>query len=536
MLLARAEHDNQPNDCAQCHRHRRQTIVNSRRAGAAHEEVVAVPARATNQNSRRDLEDHRLSVAEFSQTHSMISCLALLALAPASVLIDGGQVVDGTGRAAFMADVRIEGDKIIAVGDLRPIAGESVIDASGLTIAPGFIDAHSHADGTLGKLESQLRQGITTAICGQDGSRPASVAEQKERVRNAAMRFEFFSGHGGLREAAMKSHSRKAAPFEIKRMESLLEEDMRAGALGLSTGLEYDPGHYSSTQELISLAKIASKHGGMYISHVRDESHEMLQSVREVLQIGREARLPAQISHIKMGVASVWGKSAEVIRMVEAARRSGQAVTADVYPYLFWQSTIRVLTVSRDYQNPKVWESALADVGGPQNVRLTNYSTNTAWVGKTLEQISKETGKTAPALIMEIVNSTGEGKGTESVLVTAMTEQDLTAFVKEPWIMFSSDGSGGGSHPRSAGSFPRVLGRYVRELKVLSLEEAIRKMTSLPAQTFKLKDRGMIKPGLSADMVIFDPKTIQDTATPENPTSFAVGVKHVLVQGKATSF
>ncbi|MEZ0326329.1 MAG: amidohydrolase family protein [Fimbriimonas sp.] len=460
----------------------------------------------------------------------MISSLALLALVP-SFLIGNAMVIDGTGKPAFSADVRIEGERIVAVGQLEPIAGEQVIDARGLTLAPGFIDAHSHADGNLDKLESQLRQGITTAICGQDGGRPASVREQKEKTKQAPIRFEFFSGHGGLREAAMKSLSRKAAPFEIRRMEALLEEDMKAGALGLSTGLEYDPGHYSSTEELIALSKKAERHGGMYISHVRDESHEMLESVREVLRIGREARLPAQISHIKMGVASVWGKSAEVIRMVEKARAAGQAVTADVYPYLYWQSTIRVLTVSRDYGNRKVWESALADVGGAKNVRLTSYSPNSTWVGKTLEQLSKETGKDAPSLIIEIVNATAEGKGRESVLVSAMTEEDLTAFVRQPWIMFSSDGSGGGSHPRSAGSFPRVLARYVRDLKVISLEEAIRKMTSLPARTFKLHDRGVVKPGMSADLVLFDAKTIRDTATPENPTSMAVGVKSVFVRG-----
>jgi N-acyl-D-amino-acid deacylase len=461
----------------------------------------------------------------------VISCIALIALAAPSILIENGQVIDGTGRPAFKADVRIVADKISEIGELAALPGEQVIDATGLIVSPGFIDAHSHADSKLDLLESQLRQGITTAICGQDGGRSASVREQKERTRNAALRFEFFSGHGGLREAVMKTTDRKAAPFEIEQMKALLDEDMRAGALGLSTGLEYDPGHYASTEELIALSKVASRHGGMYISHLRDEGHGVLDSVRELITIGREANLPAQISHIKKGVAAVWGKSGEAIRLIEHARDRGQSVTADVYPYLYWQSTIRVLTVSRDYANPKTWELALADVGGPKNVLLTNYSPNPAWVGKTLEAISKETGKNVPELIIEIINNTGEGKGTESVLVTAMTEEDLINFVKHPWIMFSSDGSGGGSHPRSAGSFPRVLARYVRDLKVISLEEAVRKMTSLPAQTFKLTDRGVLKAGRSADVVLFDPRTIQDTATPENPRSMAVGVKHVFVRG-----
>jgi N-acyl-D-amino-acid deacylase len=460
--------------------------------------------------------------------------LAALVLAP-TYLIDNATVIDGSGKPGFVADVRIAGDMIVAVGDLRA-AGDEVIDGRGLVVAPGFIDAHSHADGNLDKLESQIRQGITTAICGQDGSRDQSVREQKARTANAAIRFEFFSGHGGLREAVMKSTSRKAAPFEIRRMESLLEEDMKAGALGLSSGLEYDAGFASSTEELIQLAKVASKHGGMYISHVRDEGHQVFDSIRELIRIGREGHLPAQVSHIKLGVASVWGKAGQAVDEIEAARRKGQDVSADVYPYTYWQSTIRVLTLSRDYKNPKVWIEALKDVGGPSNVRLSSYSANGTWVGKTIEESSKESGKDPASVIMEIVENTAEGKGKESVIVTAMTEQDLTRFIRAPWVMFCSDGSGGGSHPRSAGSFPRILARYVREQHILSLEEAIRKMTSLPASRFKLKDRGLVREGLSADLVVFDPRTIKDRATPQDPTAMAVGMRHVFVRGMKHSF
>ena len=450
-------------------------------------------------------------------------------------LIDNATIIDGTGKAGYIADVRISGDKIIAIGNLQ-IAGDEVIDGRGLVVAPGFIDAHSHADGALDKLESQLRQGITTAICGQDGGRDIPVREQKQRTAKAAIRFEFFSGHGGLREAVMKSQSRKAAPYEIRRMEALLDEDMRAGALGLSSGLEYDAGFASSTQELIDLARVASRHGGMYISHVRDESHGIFDSINELIRIGKEGRLPAQVSHIKMAVADVWGKADRAVGIIEGARKRGQDVTADVYPYTYWQSTIRVLTTSRDYKSRQVWIDALKDVGGPANVRLSSYSPDATWVGKTLEEISKSTGKDASSLIMEIIDKTAEGKGKESVIVTAMSEPDLVTFIKTPWIMFCSDGSGGGSHPRSAGSFPRILGRYVREQHVVSLEEAVRKMTSLPAWRFKLHDRGLIREGLSADIVVFDPKTIKDMSTPQKPTALAVGMHHVFVRGVKHSF
>jgi N-acyl-D-amino-acid deacylase len=465
--------------------------------------------------------------------------VGLIHLLAGTILIQGGTIVDGSGRPRFTADLRIEGQKIAAIGHLSPRPGEQIVDARGMMVAPGFIDAHSHADSTLDALDSQLRQGITTAICGQDGGRSVSVKEQRESVRGAALRFEFFSGHGGLREAVMKTTLRKAAPFEIRQMAELLEEDMKAGALGLSTGLEYDPGFQASTEELIALAKVASRHGGMYISHVRDESAGMLKSVAELIRIGREAHLPAQVSHIKLGVTPVWNQADKVEHMIESANGGDSPLpqfTADVYPYTFWQSTIRVLTASRDYGNPKVWEAALADVGGPGNVRLTNYSIDRTWQGKTLEQLAKQTGRSAPELIIEIINRTADDKGTESVLVTAMTEADLTTFMRQPWVMFSSDGAGGISHPRGAGSFPKVLGRYVRDQKVLTLEEAIRKMTSFPAARFRLADRGLVKVGYAADLVMFDAQTVRDTSTPENPTSAPVGIKHVFVLGRHHPF
>lgn len=453
----------------------------------------------------------------------------LTSLALADTLILNGTVIDGTGKARYRADIRITNGVIKSVSSHETaLAGDSVIDATGMIVAPGFIDAHSHADGALDKLESQLREGITTAICGQDGGRSISVRDARARTENAAIRFQFFSGHGGLRDAVMKTKDRAASPSEVRAMSALLEQDMKDGALGLSSGLEYDPGHYATTEELIQLSKVAAKYHGIYISHMRDESEKVFDSIDELLEISRAAGLPGQISHIKMAVASKWGQAGKACEIID----SHPDITADLYPYTYWQSTITALIATRDFDKRQVWVDALKEVGGPEKVRLSSYSPDPSWVNKTLAEISKMTGRAAPDLIMEIISKTQDGKGRESVIVQAMTENDVKTFMRNPKVMFCSDGSGGGSHPRGAGTFPRILGKYVREEHVISLEEAVRKMTSLPAWRLGLKDRGEIKAGLSADLVVFDPQTIIDRATPENPTAYATGVAHVFIKGE----
>ncbi|MCW5942653.1 MAG: D-aminoacylase [Fimbriimonadaceae bacterium] len=473
----------------------------------------------------------------------MLPFFAALLVAPASILIQGGTIVDGSGKPGFVGDLRIEGERIAAVGRLKPRPSEPVMDARGLVVAPGFLDAHSHADG--GAIEhpdatSQVRQGITTAIVGQDGGWSGPVAEHLARLRAAspALRFAAFTGHGGLRSRVMgEDYKRKATLAEIAKMKALLEADMRAGSLGLSSGLEYDPGYYGDTDELVALAKVAAKYGGRYISHVRDEGNRALESFRELIEIARRAKLPAQISHIKLATFPVWGKAHEVLAMIERARRDGLDITADVYPYLYWQSTITALSTSREWEAPETWRRALAEVGGPDNVLLSSYTHEPGWVGKTVGAIARETGREPVELVREIVRKTRGpgGSGTESVVVTAMREDDLEAFLRHPMVMFCSDGSIGGSHPRGAGSFPRILGRYVRERRVLSLEEAIRKMTSFPARRFGLRDRGLLKAGLLADVVLFDPAVVGDRATPGDPRALSVGIARVFVGGREVS-
>jgi N-acyl-D-amino-acid deacylase len=447
-------------------------------------------------------------------------------------------VIDGSGSRGRREDVFIVGDSIAQLGrDLKQTA-DVVIDASGRVVAPGFIDAHSHADGGLfddPDAETQIRQGITTSCVGQDGSSHWPLADWFRQVadRQVSLNIASFVGHGTVRGKVLgKDYKRKATPDEIRQMRALVAQEMKAGAIGFSSGLEYDPGHYSDTEELIALASVAGIYNGIYISHVRDEEDEAFNSFRELIRIAREGRLPAQISHIKLASSPVWGKTREVFRMMEEANRSGLDISADVYPYNYWQSTIIVLIPTREWDKRELWEKGLAEVGGPQNVLLTSYEPDPTWAGKTLAELAIKTGKDPISVIQEIVQKThGEKPAGESVVVTAMQESDVRAFIAHPRIMFCTDGGLHPSHPRGAGSYPRVLGKYVREERVLSLEEAIRKATSLPAWRMGFPDRGGIAVGKKADIVLFDPRTIHDTATTKNPQSPPVGLGDVLVNG-----
>jgi N-acyl-D-amino-acid deacylase len=472
----------------------------------------------------------------------MLSAYAIV-LTP-TILLSGGTIYDGSGSKPYIGDVRIQGNKIIAVGKLKAAPGESVFQLKGLAVSPGFIDAHSHADRGIDEdplAVSQLTQGITTAVVGQDGGwrKPVREAFKDLAAYRPAINFAIFSGHGGVRDAILKDdYKRKSTPAEAFAMQKLVIDDMKAGALGLSTGLEYDPGYYSDTNEVILLAKGVAPYKGIYISHVRDEGDKAFESFEELIRISKEAGIHGQISHIKLCSAAVWGRSGK-------ANQVGlkQGITADVYPYTFWQSTMSALSASRDWANREIWVKALSDVGGAQNVRLTRYTHEPNWVGKTLAEIAKLTNRDAISIIQEILDKTNgpNGTGSQSVAVTAMQESDLEAFIASPRTMFCSDGSIGGTHPRGAGSFPRILGRYVRDRKVITLQEAIRKMTSFAAETLQIKNRGRLRAGWMADLVVFDPKTIQDHATTASPTALSTGVKYVwvsgvkvLAQGKAT--
>ncbi len=460
------------------------------------------------------------------------------------VLIRNGTLVDGTGAKGRKADVYVVGDTIAAVGQNLATDADVILDARDRVVAPGFIDTHSHADGGLLEspdAETQIRQGITTAIVGQDGGSRFPLAEWLGQVesKRVALNVASFVGHGTVRGKVLgDDYKRKATADEVGRMRELVAAEMKAGAVGLSTGLEYEPGLYAGTGEIVALAQVAGAFRGIYISHVRDEEEDAIASFREVIRIAKEARLPAQISHIKLASSPVWGKAGEVFRLMDDARRDGLDISADVYPYTYWQSGIIVLMPpeyamrgkgpTKNWDDKPGWEKALREIGGAKNILVTGYTPEPSWQGKTIDALAARAKKDPVTLIQEMVRATDGGVG---VVVTAMRESDLKAFIAHPRVMFCTDGGLRGSHPRGAGSYPRILGRYVREEGVLPLEEAIRKMTALPAVRMGFGDRGTIAPGKKADIVIFDPRTVRDTATTRDPRAVPVGITEVLVNG-----
>jgi N-acyl-D-amino-acid deacylase len=451
---------------------------------------------------------------------------------PGSILIKGGTLIDGTGARRRRADVRITGDQIREIGRLKPRAGERVIEARGLVVAPGFIDIHNHSDRGLDSeptAKSQIRQGITTLAVGPDGSSPWPIADYLARrdQQRAAVNILTFVGHATVRQRVMgKDFNRPATENEITQMAQLVEQGMREGAVGLSTGLEYDVGHPSTTEEVIALARVAARHGGIYMSHIRDEADLVLEALKEAIRIGREARLPVQVSHIKMGTVGVWGKAPEAVALIEAARREGLDITADCYPYDAWASTITVLVPSRRHDDPVAVSKGIADVGGAANILITNCRAHPDYEGKTLEEIARATSKTPVDVYIQIVKDGGAG-----VVCRSMQESDIRVFYRQPWVMVASDGGIGLRHPRSTGTFPRVLGRYVRERADLTLEEAIHKMSALPASRLNLRDRGLVKVGMKADVVIFDPAKVLDRSTMTDPFAEPIGISYVFVNG-----
>jgi len=454
----------------------------------------------------------------------------------AGILIQHAQLIDGTGAPARRADVRIEGDTIAAIADsLSPKSGERVIDVAGKVVAPGFIDMHSHADRGLDEMpdaSTQVLQGITTAVVGQDGSSELPIAdffEQLARV-HPAINYATAVGHGTVRKAVMGGdYKRAATAAEIDTMKALVDRGMRDGAIGLSSGLEYDPGFYSATDELVALGAVVARYGGYYMSHVRNENEGAFTAWREAIEIGRRNHIPVEISHIKLGVKPVWGKAAEGLKILEDARREGVKVMADWYPYTYWQSSMYVLIETRDFENRAAWEKGLNDIGGAGNVLITSYRPDASLDGKTLAQIAESRGKDAVSMAIEMMRDAGPGTG---VIGTSMSEDDLTTFVKSPLVLICSDGSLTGRHPRGYGSFPRVLARYVRDLEAIALPDAVAKMTGRSAAQLGMPDRGLVAVGKKADVTIFDPAVIQDRGVPGNAAQSPIGISYVIVNGE----
>ena len=478
------------------------------------------------------------------------------------LLIRNGRIVDGAGNAWFRGDVALRGDTIAAVGNLAGATAKRVIEANGQIIAPGFIDTHSHARRQIfeeTKAENYIRQGVTTAIEGPDGSSPLPLKPFFDRLATArvAINMGALVGQGSIREKVIGLVNRPATPEEIEKMKALVKEAMEQGAMGLSTGLFYVPGNYTPTEEVIELAKVAGRMGGIHTSHMRDEASGVLKSVAETIAIGERGGLPTQVTHHKIVGKGNWGHSVDTLRLVAEARARGVDVTIDQYPYTASSTGLVALLPQwaqeggqRDLVNrlndpatrakikAAVIESIKFDRGGgdPKNVFIARCSWDQSLEGKNLAEITAARGRStsfedAAETTLELVS-----KGGASAIFHAINEDDLVRILKDPLTMVASDGGveipkRGVPHPRSYGTFARVLNVYVREKRVLSLEDAIRKMTSLPAGRFGLSDRGLLRPGMKADVVVFDADRVRDKATFADPHQYAEGFSFVIVNG-----
>jgi N-acyl-D-amino-acid deacylase len=457
----------------------------------------------------------------------------LLAAQP-STLIRGATLVDGTGAPRRAADVRVVGNRIVAVGALRVQTGDRVVDASGLVLAPGFIDTHSHHSRGLATRRDGLAmvsQGITTIVTGQDGSSD-DLPKLFARLDSApaAVNVASYVGHGTIRDAVMgKDFKREATPEEVGRMEALVRDAMRAGALGLSTGLEYDPGIYSSRDEVRALARVAGRMGGRYISHLRSEDRDFWSALQELLDIGRLNRMPVQVSHIKLAMKDKWLLADSVVRVHNTARAAGINVTADIYPYTYWQSNLGVFFPKRNFADSVEAAFVLEHLTPPDGILFNSFAGDMSLTGKTLAKIAAARGEAPVRTLLSILaQKDGEDAG---IIARGMDDADIDAFLKWPFTNVCSDGMSTGLHPRGSGSFTKVLGPFVRDRQLFSLEEAVRKMTQLSARNVGLRERGTVAPGQYADLVLFDAATVADRATFEQPQALSVGIRTVWVNG-----
>ncbi len=464
---------------------------------------------------------------------------------PETKLIANANLIDGTGIAARKASVRLKDNKIWEIGDLQPFPKETVTDANGLILAPGFIDAHSHHFGGLENhpdAEALVSQGITTIVIGQDGgSIPIDTIQSRIKKRPVAVNVATYTGHSTLRAKAMgaKSLFRTAKSDEIEKMKAELRAEMSKGSLGLATGLEYESAFFSNRDEVLQLAQVAAEAGGRYMSHIRSEDIGLDEALDEIIEIGKKTKMPVQVSHIKIAKRDQWGRSPELLGRFQKARSEGVNITADCYPYDFWNSTLRVLFPKRDYTNLESAEFAVNQLFDPAGSVLVRFAPNTAYVGKTITEIAnlrnEKPAQTLMALIAqaaEFEEKNPDFKGSiETIMGKSMSETDVANFLAWPFTNICSDGGWGG-HPRGYGAFTRVLSHYVRNTKTLTLETAVYKMTALTAESVGLPNRGMIKSGYFADLVLFDPNTVKDNANIQNSTALSSGIEKVWVNGE----
>ena len=461
----------------------------------------------------------------------------------ATFLIHGGRLVDGSGAASQLTSVRVASGVITEIGTLEPNPGELVVDADGLVLAPGFIDTHSHHNRGLFDEPQALAvvsQGVTTIVVGQDGGSPHPLSAFLDRLEAtpAAVNVASYSGHNTIRGRVMGDDFRRpATSAELDSMAALLETDLRAGALGISTGLEYDPGIYSTPEEVITLARVAAQFAGArYISHMRSEDRYFWEAVEEIIRIGREVSIPVQVSHMKLAMLSLWGETDRLIQRLDEARTNGIDITADVYPYEYWQSTMTVLFPERNFTDRAAATFALEELAPPDGIIISSFGPQREYIGMTVADIASQRGADAVTTYMDLVAEAlawedSTGRGGEGIIARSMRMEDISALYRWPHTNVSSDGSLRGRHPRGFGSFPRVLAGMVRRDSVLTLEDAIHRMTGLAAHHMGFANRGVVRVGAPADLVLFDPDTIEDRATFDEPQTPAVGISRVWVNG-----
>jgi N-acyl-D-amino-acid deacylase len=493
----------------------------------------------------------------------LLLILPLAAFGQYDLLITNGKLYDGAANPWSYADIAIKGDSIVVIGKLTGATATQTIDAKGMVVAPGFIDIHSHGRRGIEAVptaENYLREGVTTIVEGPDGSSPLPLKPFFDKLTGSPVSINLasFVGHGTVRTQVMGLVNRQATPEELDKMRELVRQAMLDGAVGLSTGLFYVPGNYAKTEEVIELAKVAGRFGGFHESHMRDETDHILDAVRETIRIGEEGGLPTQVTHHKITGPRNWGQSVETLKLVEAARARGVDVSIDQYPYTASSTGIMALfpqwaqeggqkslleRLSAPASREKIKTEMITNIavgrggGDPKNVVIVNCPFDKSLAGKSLADLTRERGvpvnfdtaaETAIAL---------QSKGSCSAVYHAIGEPDVERIMKSPYTMIASDGDipvfgESAPHPRSYGTFARVLGVYVRERHVITLEEAIHKMSGMPAERLKLGDRGLLKPGMKADVVVFDPSTVSDKATFEKPHQYSVGFRDVIVNGK----
>lgn len=478
------------------------------------------------------------------------------------ILITNGKIIDGTGNSWYYGDLAIQNGIIQKIGKLKNATATKIIDAKGLIVAPGFIDVHAHIEGGIMErpaAENYILDGVTTVITGNCGSSADDLKQFFKEIDSIKTSINVASlvGHNTVRRLIMGLEDRKASADEQSRMEALVIQAMKDGAVGLSTGLIYLPGMYGNTEEVVGLAKAAASMNGIYASHIRNEENKVVDAINEAIHIGKEASIPVQISHFKVSARANWGRSTETLKLIENARKQGYDVTIDQYPYTASSTNLGirlpdwalsggqeelVKRINDPAQHKKIIEGMLEQLHSYKYkdysfAVVANHSADPSYNGKSITEINKLKGRKAninqeAETILDIMKAGGA-----QMVYHGMNETDVQTFIKYPYNMIGADAGvpipfKSLPHPRAYGTNARVLARYVREQKLITLEEAIRRMTSLAAQKFQLRDRGMLKENMAADVVVFDENTVTDKATFEKPHQYSVGFKYVVVNGE----